>query len=121
MFDKNTGTPLDLEKLLGPDPEMKATVSENNTYSISLDIVNGGCIINYKASTVGEYDWVGLYGGPNYYYEDYIVSQWAENNTSFNTYIEPQSGYQARYFVWVSDCNTCGGEYVTVAVSNTLP
>ncbi len=121
MFDKTTGSPLEFEKERGPDPEMKATVSDANTYSISLEVVNGAVVVNYNASTVGEYDWVGLYGGPNYYYEDYLEYQWVENTTSFNTDLEPASGYQARYYVWVSDCNTCGGDYQEVAVSNSLP
>ena len=69
MFDKATGSPLDLEKELGPDPDKKATVPTDNTYRISIENVNGLVVINWESSTVGEYDWVGLYGGPDYYYE----------------------------------------------------
>jgi hypothetical protein len=119
MFDKTTGSPPDLEKLLGPDPDKKATVPDANTYSISVENVNGGAVMNWTASAVGEYDWVGLYGGPNYYYEDYVEWHWVGNNTTQDTGLEFQANFQARYFVWVSDCNTCGGEYVTVAVSST--
>jgi hypothetical protein len=94
-----------------PATAPKAATSEAQ---VTLTTNNGYFQLNWSASPIGTWDWIGLYQNASLPDSDYIGGdnwQWATRGSPYVTDTPFQTGYQARYLVW--DATT--GQYVSIA------
>jgi len=96
---------------------VKARAEKSSTsYQVSLTTSSGYLVLNWSATVVGSYDWIGLYVNQDLPDSDYIGGdnwQWAVRGSPYQTDTPAQTGYQARYLVW----DATAGAYVSVARS----
>jgi hypothetical protein len=97
-------------------PKLLEGQASSTSQSVSLSANGGFFELSWNASTIGSYDWVGLYQNAELPDSDYIGGnnwQWATRGTSYKTSTAVQTGYQARYLVW----DAVRGAYKSVARS----
>jgi hypothetical protein len=91
-------------------------LAQGTNYLVQLQINNGFFELSWAATTVGSYDWVGLYVNEYLPDSEYIGGnnwQWAVRGNSYDTSTPAQPGYQVRYLVW----DAKAGAYKSVARS----
>ncbi len=99
-------------ELVKQAPSARAEAS----YSVSLSTSSGYFVLNWSATAIGSYDWIGLYQNADLPDSDYIGGnnwQWAVRGNSYKTSTPAQPGYQARYLIW----DAVSGAYKSVARS----
>jgi hypothetical protein len=90
------------------------TEKASTNYQVSLTAPNGYFVLNWGATVIGTYDWIGLYVNKDLPDSDYIGGnnwQWATRGSPYQTATAAQVGYQARYLVW----DAVAGAYKSVA------
>lgn len=95
----------------------KTTASSNQ--KVYLTYASGYFILQWSATAIDSYDWVGLYASVSAPDTDYIGGawQWATSGSSYTTSQVMTPGYQARYLVW----NASLAQYVSVARTDPFP
>ncbi len=108
------------EKLRAPpSPAGSGDATASSNQQAALTYAVGRFVLQWSATAIGTYDWVGLYASVSAPDTDYIGGawQWATSGSSYATSQAIAPGYQARYLVW----NAPLSQYVSVARTDPFP
>lgn len=114
-------TPDEIAEELRNNPQLAegAAVADSNRVACLSYMSNGYLKLSWASSLPGKYDWVGLYKSTSDPDSNYIGGawQWVSGNSSYETSIVVNSGYEARYLVW----DSTNSKYVNVARTGAFP
>lgn len=112
-------TPAQAAQILRNHPiEAKSAArAADAAFNVCLGYENGEFVLSWSATSVGKWDWVGLYTDASQPIDDKVAWQWASDGNSYGTGVNVQPGFQARYLSW----DTSSSQYVVVAQTTGFP